>query len=379
MKMASTTLASGELSGDLSPVHSPVGVRIAVAALSALALASTALAQWTPPPLADPPADGGMFQWATVGALNNPAYNGTPGNPPAFGATPVGRGSVNYAYRISRTELTHGQYLPFINSLLGNPATVAALGARFGSRNVTIDGSGQIPDGFELASEGPNDSRTFVLRDPGWTNVSVQLTWRMAALYCNWMHNGRGNTVDAFITGAYNTDTWSRLPNGTMTDEASRLPGARFFMPTISERMKAAHYDPNRFGPGQGGYWLYGNRTDAEPIYSFPGVPDSQGRMPTATYAGGFFNPVPVGVLADQQSPWGLWDAAGGWSEWCEGSAFGGPVSGGLLDGDRLDGFGSGSLWNLENATLRIASVIPAPSSAGAVGVAMLVLSRRRR
>jgi hypothetical protein len=324
-----------------------------------------------------------MFQWATVGALNNPAYNGTPGNLPSFGIERdlvLGAGSVSYAYRISRTELTHGQYLPFLNSLWGNPATVAALNVRFAGRNVRFDGSGQLPDGIDIESNGPGGSQTFALRDPGWTNVSVQLTWRMAALYCNWMHNGRGNTVDAFITGAYNTDTWNSpgqfLP---ATDEASRLPGATFFIPTISERMKAVHFDPNRFGPGQGGYWLYGNRTDAEPIYSWPGVPDPQGRMPTATYAGGLFNPVPVGVLADQQSPWGLWDAVGGWREWNEGSFVGGTRSAGLLTHDSVDGAGWANLWNLHGATLRIASVVPSPNSVVLVVLGAGLLARRRR
>ena len=42
------------------------------------------------------------------------------------------------------------------------------------------------------------------------------------------------------------------------------------WIPTQDEWMKAAHYDPNRYGAGQGGWWLYSHRSDVAPV---PGVP----------------------------------------------------------------------------------------------------------
>ncbi|MCU0689265.1 MAG: hypothetical protein MUE97_05955, partial [Phycisphaerales bacterium] len=60
--------------GGHAPLRRGTAALAATLALGAAGLTAPALAQWTPPTLAIPPADGGMFQWATVGALNNPAY-----------------------------------------------------------------------------------------------------------------------------------------------------------------------------------------------------------------------------------------------------------------------------------------------------------------
>lgn len=77
-------------------------MRTLPAILTALAAATTASAS------APPDYD---FQWATVGAVNNPAYSGENIN-----GYPLGRGSVSYEYRMSKVELTAGQWLEFVNT-----------------------------------------------------------------------------------------------------------------------------------------------------------------------------------------------------------------------------------------------------------------------
>ena len=51
-----------------------------------------------------------------------------------------------------------------------------------------------------------------------------------------------------------------------------RLPGAKYWIPTADEWLKAAHYDPDKFGPGLGGYRLFPNSSDALTQPGTPGV-----------------------------------------------------------------------------------------------------------
>lgn len=350
--------------------------------------AASLLAFVTVPSLAQssPPDDGGMFQWATVGAVNNPAYNGTPnGGPGSVDPAVLGRGSVSYEFRIARTELTHAQLLPFYQALYGNAAVV--LGTNSLGLRANWDNDSYFPPGFTFPQVNPdNVTQTISLRGGAgsmWANVPVRVTWREAALYCNWMHNDRALTPQAFLSGAYDTSTWGDNPNGGFgfTDAAGRMPGARFWIPSISEHMKASHYDPNRFGPNQGGYWLRGTSSDTAPIFARP----AQGGQ--ALLADDMLNPTFVGMFPTVQSPWGLLDVAGGWGEWLEDlgpNPFGGmPNSRSVVAssefGDRVSALGSVYPHIAGTYTLRIASAVPSPSSVSVIGLGLLVVSRRRR
>jgi len=48
--------------------------------------------------------------------------------------------------------------------------------------------------------------------------------------------------------------------------------GAKYWIPTLDEQIKVFHYDPHRYGPGIGGYWLNMNRRDETGIPGEPGV-----------------------------------------------------------------------------------------------------------
>lgn len=92
----------------------------------------------------------------------------------------------------------------------------------------------------------------------------------MAARYCNWPTNGKRPERDAFENGAYDTSTFTTNSAGTFNDQRTHTPGASFWIPTVDEWIKAAYYDPNRYGNGVEGYWLYNNQSNTAPIYNAP-------------------------------------------------------------------------------------------------------------
>jgi hypothetical protein len=199
-------------------------------------------------------------------------------------------------------------------------------------------------------------------------------------------------------------------PNNTVTDATNRLPGARFWIPSFDEWQKAAFWDPNRSGPGQGGWRQYPNASDSPPIGGFPGEITPNGLATTSTgipqqFA---FNydllAIPLAAYGQAQSPWGLFDTSGGAAEWTE--ERGGPFVDGTPSPLRfvvgptagLSGSGESPETTLNLYTrvmlsggaidvrlsnvqigLRIAASIPSPSGVGVVVLGLVVFSRRSR
>jgi formylglycine-generating enzyme required for sulfatase activity len=143
------------------------------------------------------------------------------------------------------------------------------------------------------------------------------VSWRMAAMYCNWLHNDRRSDRDAFLSGAYDVSTFGFNGN-IFTDQAAHSPGARYWIPTWDEWLKAAHYDPSKANPDgtTGGWWTYSNGSDIAFTY---GPPPSWGGVGTANAGFDTPNPfaIPLGAYG-VTSPYGLLDVAGGTTEWTE-------------------------------------------------------------
>jgi hypothetical protein len=315
-------------------------------------------------------------EFVSIGAVGNAPYR-TP-NPNQLVNN---RGSVGYVYKIGKFEVTTAQWTEFFNAAFDRPVN---------------DRLPHLipPDFWGAAPTTPNT--------PGglrWT-VSAgnemrpvgDISWRMAAMYCNWLHNGKSTDRAAFLNGAYDVSTFGFTPGGTWTDQAAHNPGARYWIPTWDEWLKAAHYDPNKQNPDgtTGGWWQYGNASDTPYTYGPPGV---------GTANSGYFSPspfsVPLGAYPDVQSPWGLLDVAGGTAEWTESILT-------VIGGDQ-DRYFEGSYWsqasdqagyldqilspgsNLPHIPtlqhgLRIASSIPVPGSwVPGIGVLYLVGLRKRR
>lgn len=324
---------------------------------------------------------------AHVVAQPTPSYGldfatiGAPGNAPASPSDfvflnpivgPVGR--VDYTFRLARTELTVSQWVEFVTA--------------YANVNDAVYNDPDFMGGWIFSTGGTPGNRTYDTL-PGSSNAPASVSWNFATRYCNWLHNGKVNEAWAFERGAYDTSTISF--DGQWHGPLTHAPDAKFWIPTIDEWTKGMHYDPNRRGPGVGGYWLYPTSSDTPPVSGLPGTPGAQ------TGAGDYVNDpnnperlYPVGSYPTAASPWGLLDGSGGLSEWLEclnNAADARPWRGSSNRftssdfSDRLDYFdllGPGyTAWGL-----RLASSVPAPAASLALtslGLGAACLRRRGR
>lgn len=309
---------------------------------------------------------------------------GDPGAPGTVGLIPGPQtrfdviGSVNQRYRIATTEVTVAQYTefvvavaPHIESLGGNAGTLAGRSLQY------LGMSGGVPQ-YQLPA--------------GTENHAARANFGYYALMANWLHNGAPSvteaTIDDFRTGAYDD----------VVEQPTRNEGARFWIPSRDEWIKAAHYDPNRHGPGQGGYWLYPDASD-DPL--IPGAPDMGGETSAGNndeWPNGHVHPRDVGSYPDMQSPWGLLDVSGSNAEWTETLSnptqltrtrfvegtqgeltpfdIGSPVLGDYL---YTQAWQQGSLFAGNYFSVRFAAAAPAPGAASLFALSALLAARRRR
>jgi formylglycine-generating enzyme required for sulfatase activity len=309
------------------------------------------------------------FDWVTIGDPGNPAYDDP------WGGLVDGRGSVDYEYRIGRHEVTTGQWMEFVNTFSTQSDDMRLFGSPFYWGAVVDRSYG-----------GPG--RRYVL-DPNIPEAGLLpvhgLDWRLSAMYCNWLHNGRSAELSAIEDGAYDTSTFTRNSDGSFNDQLTRHSDAKFWIPSLDEWVKAAHYDPDRFGQGEGGWWTYANGSD-DPLV--PGMPGEGDTSATLEWAGAA---IPLGAYPHAASPWGLLDLSGGTMEWTEEMtddrrfrwADGAPLFAfeDYLIVDTVDQMGMewpsvGGTW----MGLRVAAPVPS-SSTGAVLLVVLSspITRRRR
>jgi formylglycine-generating enzyme required for sulfatase activity len=357
-------------------------LRPSILAVSLLAAwPSVSLSQPVLPPL-PPPTRPGLeitrqdgFEFVTVGSPGNAPFAG----PSPLTGYPIGRGRVDYAFRISRLEVTSAQWVDFMNVLGQDIAlSVRSEPASWGAQEDLND---------------PRPGRQYALFDSTYALMPVTgITWHTAAMFCNWLHNGRTDNFASLMSGAYDTSTWGSAPGGGYTDQSTHSPGARYWIPTLDEWLKAVHYDPDRNGPGQGGYWRFANSSDTPPVFGPPGVGTSNAGINNTPFSDR------LGQYPNSQTPWGLLDADGMASEWTE------EWLNPLRPVDRVvEGGGTSSagigvngtptfLWSdiefarfapptsfNSDAGLRIASIIPAPGMFPMACLSIISLSERRR
>ena len=205
----------------------------------------------------------------------------------------------------------------------------------------------------------------------------------------NWLCNNKSTSLSAIANGATTPPPSASTPTATGPTSSPTTPNARYWIPTLDEWMKAVHYDPNRSGPGQGGYWMYPNSSDTSPIYGPPGTGQAIARLHTspATHSTTSRTSAYPGSL----SPWGLLDTAGATSEWMESVRTVNARNYRFLDGSQY-GTVSGNSLDLVNLVgddlpyimdpgigFRIASAVPSPSVLLVLGTGAAICSTRRR
>lgn len=346
----------------------PHTVFLSVHPRSARALAAVAILASSAAALAQP--DYG-FDLVTIGAVGNAPYV----NPDNVAQLVNGRGRVDYEYRIGRTEITSAQWLDFLQTFQSIPSPSPF----WENEPVFWGGYRDINDTYHLRN-APNAS---MLPCGG-------ITWRMAALYCNWLHNGKSADPGSLVTGAYDSTTWGRGPRPfEITDAPVHLVGARFWIPTLDEQLKAFQYDPHRFGPGLGGWWEARNMADTPGVSGPPGIGTTSAGWRTDDDPWAAWE-IPLGAYPQSVSPWGLLDTSGGADEWNE-QIFGPdyPRERGLMGSyagdhapawqfyDRAWGAGSHGPDFASHEGLRIAALVPTPGSIVAVLCGFLLRARR--
>lgn len=317
--------------------------------------------------MAQPGPDG--IDWVTIGAVGNAPWqgNGTPGD------RAVGRGGVNYEYKIGRFEVTTSQWVEFFNAAYDRPA---------GDRLPFL----QPPDHWGATSTAPNTPGGLRWTVPAGREMwgVGDISWRMGAMYANWLHNGKSTDRAAFLDGAYDVSTFQ-----TPGEWVGHKPDARYWILTWDEWLKASHFDPNFTNPdgSRGKWWQYSTTSDVAPIPGQPGV----GEVNRGATVRNPFS-IPLGSYTNVTSPWGLFDTAGFTSEWTDevlrlsdGTPFRVSEGSWWLDGpssaDRLNEIGMGQFPNyaLYDVGLRIASSVPSPNDLlPLLGAAILLGGRKR-
>ena len=232
---------------------------------------------------------------------------------------------MSYEYRIGKYEVTSAQWAEFFSA-----AYDRAVGDELPHLQMPAFWGGVLATPTHL--ENPS-ARRWTTTPQTAMRPAGSISWRVAAMYCNWLHNDKRTDRAAFLNGAYDVSTFG-YSGTTFTDQLAHHPGARYSIPTWDEWLKAAHYDPARLNQDgtRGGWRKYSTTSDELPYYGPPGVrvradhsigPDPTGPLAMAN-AG--WNTSDFGASPFQfslgayhvTSPWGLYDTAGATKEWTE-------------------------------------------------------------
>ena len=76
--------------------------------------------------------------------------------------------------------------------------------------------------------------------------------------------------------------------------------------------MKAAYYDPDRYGPGEGGYWYEPGSSNQTLNLGPPTSPNAETSRDLAVFDLQYSDGLPVLSYPQTRSPWGLADVSGG-------------------------------------------------------------------
>jgi hypothetical protein len=178
------------------------------------------------------------------------------------------------------------------------------------------------------------------MNNRGAAKPATNISWNEAARFVNWLNTSTGNQAAyKFAVGSAvedNIQLWTSGEAGYDVNNKYRNSLAKYVLPSYNEWYKAAYYDPNKSGPGVGGYWDYATGSDTAPTAVESGTSAGE-----AVYGGGSVT-TPADVdEAGGLSPYGVMGLGGNVFEWEESSfdlanssdtSFRGVRGGGYLD-----------------------------------------------
>ncbi len=262
-------------------------VRFTVLSAACIALIAAVPRASNPPVRSARDTEDDGYVWCVVSDINNPKFEG-------YAGWFEGEGSIPYEYQIAQTEVLTWQYLEFVRAYWpyygGDPRSEDFTGLFITARR---EGNGYAYEAM-----------------PGWENSPNTMSLRMAARFCNWLHNGKVNEKWAFESGVYDAGTFTQNPDGTYNDDYTRSPDAKYWIPTPGEWLKAVFYDPDRYGTGKGGWWHQPASSEVPLKIGLP--PEGE---TNASLWQWYSSNLPAGMYPKIRTPWGLLDASGGVSE----------------------------------------------------------------
>jgi len=254
------------------------------------------------------------FDWATIG---NPGNAGELSGAGAGGYGPDAIvGGVDYTYRISKYEVTNGQYIEFLNSVAsqGDPNGLYNTNMAGTYGGIARNGSGTVADPYIYSPKGGDDN---------WLRRPVNyVSPKDAMRFTNWLENGQG-TGDT-ETGVYTINA---------QNNEVRKSNATYFLPTENEWYKAAYHKNDGV---TGNYWDYPTQSNIAPGYvnssgnlSGTGTAFVEGVTDPGNYAtwdghdgadgiGSPYYMTSVGEWENSESPYGTFDQGGNVWEWNE-------------------------------------------------------------
>lgn len=246
------------------------------------------------------------FDWATVGDPSNTADTEV-----MWTDQTTGYGSVDHIYRISKYEVTAGQYTEFLNAVAASDP--------YGLYNPSMWSNTY---GSKIAQIGSDGSYSYQVAADHRDRPVNYVSYFDAMRFVNWLENGQGSSGTE--SGVYT------ISSGT--DEV-RNPDATYFIPSENQWYKAAYY---KGGGTNAGYWDFAIASDTAPEYvnnsgnlSGTGTPFVEGGTDPGGYATWDGDGLPVGIGSpywttevgeweNSESPYGTFDQSGNVWEWNE-------------------------------------------------------------
>jgi formylglycine-generating enzyme required for sulfatase activity len=307
------------------------------------------------------------FPWAVVGDAGNA---GDLQNDGTFGA-------VLYAYRISKHEVTYGQYAEFLTAVDPTGANTLELFNPHFSHVIDRD---PTTGSYSVSASTANKPIQFV-------------SWYDALRFANWLHNGQGNADTE--SGAYTLTGGTPIPSNA--NNISRNLGARVFLPSENEWYKAAYY---KGGGANAGYWDYATQSDDRPASDKPpgphvptnsanydydddidnGYNNGRANGPDGT------NVTDVGAYTASVSAYGTFDQTGNVEEWTESYVYdvrrvyrGGGFEASIFGIPASTRFTDFPTAEFSPIGFRIATIIPEPRGMALMCLGLPALLRRTR